>query len=266
MQRVWLVLMMMSLGFAGLASTIHAESIPRPAAPTAVGQLPAEASGLALTAALMGVGYRDDGALDSQGRYTTFEEPRKIHTEPGFNCSGFTLAAWRFLTGQNIALDAARADNNGNSGPSSPLGEDWDFGFDLITNLATGYQLAILAPDGETATSHAALLAADPMDWRGFPMADAEAWRKVASRMAPGDLALATVSKRVKRAPYQLLHYHVGVLAAEGGRVWFMHATPKSGVHRFDIATAKGAASLAGEFKGNAGDKRVLVLRTRQGG
>lgn len=243
----------------------HAATIPRPDAPPALAALPANASGLELATALLGIAYREDGVLDEQGRYTTFEPPRKVLADPGLNCSGFVVSAWRYLTGRNITLDEARADANANSGPGSPMGADWDFGFDVLLNLTPGRELAMLDAAGATPVTRDALMTADPAKLRGFSMTDPAAWKAVAGQLKAGELGLVTVSKSTTWKGYTLLHYHVAVLVPDtAGHVWIMHATPKAGAHRLDLATAAGVAGLVKEFGGGKqDDKRALVLRVR---
>ncbi len=36
----------------------------------------------------LGIPYRDDGALDARGYFTTFADPERILDTPGLNCSG----------------------------------------------------------------------------------------------------------------------------------------------------------------------------------
>ena len=89
-------------------------------------------------APLLGQPFRVDGAQDEEGRWVTFNRPDKISSAPGFNCSGFTVAAARLLLARPFSLAEATRDRRGDSGPGSPLGPDWDFGLDLIFNLSEG--------------------------------------------------------------------------------------------------------------------------------
>ena len=70
----------------------------------------------------LGIPYRDDGAIDSNGNFTTFSRPDTILSTPGLNCSGLVLSASRFLFGKNFALSEAVRDRQGNSGPGARLG------------------------------------------------------------------------------------------------------------------------------------------------
>ena len=109
-------------------------------------------------APLLGQPFRVDGAQDEEGRWVTFNRPDEISSAPGFNCSGFTVAAARLLLARPFSLAEATRDRRGDSGPASPLGPDWDFGLDLILNLSEGRALRTLPetpfsllPPGRTA-------------------------------------------------------------------------------------------------------------------
>ncbi|MEJ2716140.1 MAG: hypothetical protein P8182_03240, partial [Deltaproteobacteria bacterium] len=86
----------------------------------------------------LGIPYRDDGVLDSRGRFTTFNRPDEIYSTPGMNCSGLVLSVSRFLLNKNFTLTEASRDRQNNSGPGAAFGKDWDFGLDLILNLTDG--------------------------------------------------------------------------------------------------------------------------------
>jgi hypothetical protein len=209
-------------------------------------------------AAFLDIPYRDDATVDEFGRFTLFEHPETTLEAPGLNCSGFVLSVSRFLLQKNITLAQAKKDRAGDSGPESPHGRDWDFGFDLVRNIADGPSCRAILPDGSapdvtSATGHTL---------RGFPIADTAAWGRVLPRLRPGFVYLASISKPVKKRGYTLLHYHVAlILPAPDGTVSFFHATPGSGSHRVVISTPKGLAQLQSQFRDKARhEKRILLL------
>jgi hypothetical protein len=97
----------------------------------------------------LGIPYRDDGVLNNEGQFTTFNRPDRIYPSPGMNCSGLVLSVSRFLLNKNFSLTAVTRDRQNNSGPGSPLGKDWDFGLDLILNLTEGIPRRVVMPDGK---------------------------------------------------------------------------------------------------------------------
>lgn len=92
-----------------------------------------------LLAPLLNIPYRADGAVTQAGVYTTFADPHKRFTSPGLNCSGFVLAAARLLFRSSLSVEAAGFDRWNDSGPDSPLGHDWDYGWDLLCNLVDNF-------------------------------------------------------------------------------------------------------------------------------
>jgi cell wall-associated NlpC family hydrolase len=226
--------------------------------------------------AFLGVPYRPDGALDASGRWTLFADPTARLAAPGLNCSGFVLAAVRAVlqawpgSSQPPDIRAVQRDRQGDSGPGSPLGLQWDFGLDLVLNLSQGLPRRVIAagPPGfdYSPRAHAPL---DSLDLavapgrtdglRGFALRDASAWQRVLDRAQPGRLYLLSFSKPTSRPGYRLLHYHVGLLLAdERSRVWLYHATPNSGAHRLELTSQAGMVRFRRQFGG--GDKRVLAV------
>lgn len=219
--------------------------------------LPARATDDPMTvlAPLLGIPYRNDGVTDPTGRYTTFADPAARFGTPGLNCSGFVVTASRALLGRPLPLAAVKRDRKGDSGPNSPRGQDWDFGYDLLVNITEGLPRQVLLSNGASPD----IDAADPAGLRGFPLHDATAWAAVLPRIRPGRLVLATLSKMVRG---RLLFYHVGLLVADpAGRIWFYHATPGHGVHRLGIDRPAGMTALLQEFaEKHFGDKKILLL------
>ncbi|WP_300160366.1 hypothetical protein [Solidesulfovibrio sp.] len=204
---------------------------------------------------LSGLPYRDDGVDDPAGRHTLFADPGTSFPTPGYNCSGFVTTASRALLGRPLPLDAAKRDRKGDSGPGSPKGEDWDFGYDLICNITEGLPRRVLAPGAPPADP--ALL--DAAKTRGFPLHDAAAWTQALAGLRPGEMAFAALSKTIKG---RLYYYHVALVVRDpAGRVFFHHATPGTGVHRLEISSSAGMAALKKEFaEKRFGDKWVLLV------
>jgi hypothetical protein len=208
----------------------------------------------------LGIPYRDDGALDSQGRFTTFEDPTRVFDSPGLNCSGLVLSVCRFLYDKNWTLEQAMGDPQENSGPTSQLGKDWDFGLDLILNISQGGQRRALMPDG----GQHAVSEFDGINARGFDLHDRAAWRAVLAQMQPGRAYLGSISKVASKPGYRVLHYHVVLMLPDSkGNVWLYHATHRSNVHKMNMNTAKGMGRFMSEFTGARDDgKRMIVVES----
>ena len=139
----------------------------------------------------LGIPYRDDGALDHSGHFTTFAHADRVLDTPGLNCSGLVLSVSRFLFNKNWSLEQAVRDRLGNSGPNAALGQDWDFGWDLVLNLTEGTPRRVIMPDG----SNPSLDNADGTTLRGLDLHDEEAWARVLPQMQPGRVYLGSISK-----------------------------------------------------------------------
>jgi len=206
----------------------------------------------------LGIPYRDDGTLDSGGRFTTFGNPERILDTPGLNCSGLVLSVARFLFNKNFSLAEATRDRLGNSGDNSALGKDWDFGWDLILNLTEGGQPRLLSPDSK---NHP-IESVDGINTRGFDLHDTAAWRGILSQMQPGKVYLGSISRPTNKRGYKVLHYHVVLMLPDGkGGVWLYHSTQRSNVHRMNIATTQGMNRFQSQFRGSREDaKNILVV------
>ncbi len=229
------------------------------------GPCPANRDPVAVAEAFVGVPYRQDGVLDSQGRYVTFQRPDKVFTTPGLNCSGLVLALTRCLYGRDTSLKAAMRDRHGDSGPMAAGGQDWDFGWDFILNISEGLERRVLDPEPKAQGAPQA----DGIGLRGFAVHDDQAWRQILPRIRPGFVYLASLSGYRSG---RLLHHHVGVILADGqGRVLLFHATPKGGgVHRLDLNSAAGLAAFQGLYPDTPERdekllaERILILETRR--
>lgn len=206
----------------------------------------------------LGIPYRDDGALDNKGYFTTFSQPDRFFDSPGLNCSGLVVSISRFLFDRNWSLEEVTRDRQGNSGPDSPNGKDWDFGWDLILNISDGVQRRVIMPDDQNYS----IESADGTTLRGFDLHDANAWRNVLEKMKPGRVYLGSISRNARERGNRLLHYHVVLmLPDEKGGVQLYHATRRSQVHRINIHSQQGLNRFMGQFSGARGDvKKILIV------
>lgn len=202
--------------------------------------------------------YREDGALDDRGYFTTFADPEVLFDTPGLNCSGLVVSISRFLFNKNWKLAEVTRDRQGNSGVGSPMGKDWDFGWDLIMNLSEGRNRKVVMPDQRGYSVEKA----DGSTLRGFDLHDPEAWRSVMARMRPGHVYLGSISKPSNTPGYKLLHYHVVLMLPDGkGHIYLYHATHRSNVHKIDIAAQRGLGRLMSQFGNVRGQpKKILVV------
>ncbi|MEW5721854.1 MAG: hypothetical protein AB1896_02015 [Thermodesulfobacteriota bacterium] len=215
---------------------------------------------VAVADTFLNIPYRLDGTLDEQGRFTLFEEPDRIFDDPGLNCSGLLLSATRFLLRRNITLQEAQFDRLGDSGLESPLGKNWDYGWDLILNLTEGRWRQVVMPDdgdyhleGQTAET-----------LRGFDLQDQAAWEKVLARIKPGYLYLASLSKPTAKAA--ALHWHVSLILADAkGGVYLYQTTRTSNrTYRTDLRSASGRDRFHQAFPHSwRGKKMILIIETK---
>ncbi len=206
----------------------------------------------------LGIAYRDDGTLDSQGHFTAFDRQDRFFETPGLNCSGLVVSVSRFLFDKNWTLEEVTRDRQGNSGNNAQLGKDWDFGWDLIFNLTEGKPRRIIMPEPGNYTVEGS----DGITLRGFDLHDSAAWQKVLSQMKPGRMYLGSISRPAPERGYRVLHYHVVLMLPDGkGGVWLYHATRRSHVHRMNISTPQGMSRFMSQFKGSRGNaKKILIV------
>ncbi len=207
---------------------------------------------------LEGIPYQGDAAVNRDGEFTFFAQPEIFLKKPGLNCSGFTVAASRYYFNRNYNLADVTLDRLADSGPDSPYGQDWDFGYDLVLNVTEGLKRRAVLPFGETAV----IEDNNGMTLRGFELSDRTAWADVLSQMTPGHVYLFSMSKPIKFKNYKVLHYHVGVIVPdESGHIWLCHATRKSGVNKVDISNQ---ANLEPIIKANPdsdlGVRKILII------
>lgn len=205
----------------------------------------------------LGIKYRVDGTTDKNENYTTFSDPTKRYKKAGLNCSGFVHTASKQLLGKSFAIDDVTKDTNKNSSKNAPLGEDWDFGRDLILNIASNYSHSFINDEW---------IDADSTSSDGIRTDDLRGWKELFKRINKDDIYLVVFSKPVSKPPYKVLYYHVGIIIKDNnGNVWLYHSTPIQGVHRVWLNYDEKMTPFQKEFKKNpAYDKRVLVLELEQ--
>ena len=205
----------------------------------------------------LNIAYRVDGAIDEQGRYTLFAKPDQFFKEPGLNCSGFVLEASRLLLRKNIPLDFAARDRLEDSGPGAVLGEDWDFGWDLILNISEGFERTLLLPGGELADP----TVGSGLSPLGFDLHAPETWRELPNRIRQNHLYLVSFSKPVKQHKYSLMHYHVGLLIRISEKDWYIyHTTNKRGkVSRENLGSEQGLNRFLRSYA-NTGNARKHIF------
>jgi hypothetical protein len=223
--------------------------------PPGVG-VPPSGSAEEILDAFLRIPYRKDGAVSEDGRNTLWADPSKSFPGPGLNCSGFMVAASRFLMGVNFTLDEAKRDISSDSGKGAPLGEDWDFGLDAALNLAGGGSV-IFPWQGEYGRVE---------DGRGRPLGlgadvDGEGFVEALGRIVPGKLYFFAVSKPDARFGGGLSYYHNGIaIAARDGGVSLYHATGRGGVNRMRLSTPAGLATFRKYYPPLRSGKRRVVF------
>lgn len=234
---------------------IHAAPPEEP--PAVLAQTKQRPRPAAVLQTLLGIPYREDGVRNDHQQYATFNAPDTVCASPGLNCSGLALEASRRVLERNIPVKEAARDRLGDSGPDSPSGRDWDFGFDLIMNIAEGTRHEILLPEG----------AAMPEELTGktvpafSPHAPAFA-DDLLPRITEDRLYLVSFSKHKTPDAPAHLHYHTGILVREGAAVWYYGATHGSRrVIRLNLASPEGLAAFRRGFRNTgASHKRLTVI------
>jgi hypothetical protein len=202
---------------------------------------------------LLGIPYGVDAVQDERGRWTTFTHPDKELSAPGLNCSGFVLAAACKLLGRTLSPEQATVDRQSNSGKNAALGQDWDFGWDLVMNLSEGFPRRALLPEG-----HVRVEGTDGLTQRGFSMSNDTAWTKIMPRIMEGRVYLASISRKAKGSAKKIQHYHTALLLRDGkGRVWFYQTMPRGRSHRLNLSIDEGRQTLHRMF---GEGKWILIL------
>ena len=186
-----------------------------------------------------GLPYRVDGALDEHGRWTFWADPDKETASVGLNCSGFVAAASRSIWGQTFSLEAAKNDRLNDSGPEAPMGEDWDFGLDLILNLTDELPRQLIPNPYEYQDVDSHLWNA--VDLRGVNI-DSMAFPDMLAQLRHGRIYYFAISRPDRKFKGGISFYHVGIILREKSAIWMYHATAKAGVSRVNLAGERGVA------------------------
>jgi len=223
----------------------------------------AAGEGAALTRSLerfLGLPFREDGALSEAGQWVTFNNPDLVSEKPGFNCSGFTVAAARELLGFDFNLTEASRDRRGDSGPGADLGEDWDFGLDLILNLAENYPHRFLPePENREPPPLIPMKPRRSLGW-GVSLHSPE-FEDLLAELQPGKFCFFTLSKPDGRFPAGVSYYHVGVIIPEPPNIWLYHTTVGANTYRVNLAAAEGLARFRRHFKPIVnGERRIFMV------
>ena len=216
----------------------------------------------AVIAALLNVPYRDDGTIDEKGRFTLFADQEKIFSSPGLNCSGLVLEVSRFIFRRNVTVPEAVRDRLGDSGPGAALGEDWDFGWDLVLNLSEGLARSMLLPGGASVDPGTL----DGLAAQGFDLHAESTWEELSGRIQPDCLYLVSFNTESHRKGYKRQHYHVALLhLAADGSLRITQATSQSRkVYQRNLSTKDGLALFLHSFA-NTGSirKKIAVVEVR---
>ena len=203
----------------------------------------------------LGIPYRPDGIINDDGEYALFNAPDTPLPTPGLNCSGLVLAASRIILDHNISVASAVRDREGDSGPNSPDGHDWDFGFDLIMNISEGWPRAVLAPGSLVSISKVTGKTAPSFDFHAPAFA-----AEFLPHIRKNGLYLVSFSKHKTAASPASLHYHTGIVVRDGGNVWLYSTTASSGkVIRHNLSTPEGLERFRHSFRNTPGSYKRLT-------
>jgi len=160
------------------------------------------------------------------------------------------VAAARLLLARPVSLAEAAQDRRGDSGPGAPLGRDWDFGLDLVLNLAEGrFVRALPETDFESSA----------LGW-GISLHSRE-FEDLLGQIRPGDFAFFCFSRPDRRFPAGISYYHVGLIVPEPPHIWLYHATRGLGTHRVDLADPAQLARFRRHFPAPArGERRIFMV------
>ena len=210
----------------------------------------------------LGIPYRPDGIINDNGKYALFNEPTTCFSSPGLNCSGFVLAASRIILDRNISVASVVRDREGDSGPASPNGHDWDFGFDLIMNICEDVPCTILAPDRLAAMSKVTGKTAPSFDPHSHAFTS-----EFLPHIQRNGFYLLSFSKHKTPDSPAYLHYHTGIVVRDGNNVWLYSTTSNSGkVIRYNLNDDNELSRFRSSFKNTPGSfKRLTVIAVNVG-
>ncbi|MDR1487791.1 MAG: hypothetical protein LBT62_07380 [Deltaproteobacteria bacterium] len=239
----------------GVRPILAQPATPPPLPPTIT--LPSEEGVENILNVLLKIPYRADGVVSDDGRWTTWKQPQTTLESPGLNCSGFLLEAARLLLGRNITLQEASFDRDQDSGLDSPLGQDWDFGLDLLLNLAKVKQQELLPTPQEDKLDQSP--SNRPMGL-GIDI-NGDDFEPFLKQLPAPNVYLLVISKPERRLKSGLAYYHVGLLHVDlQGAIWLYQATPKAGAHRINIASKEGLSAIRRYFPPIKGTQRRMAL------
>ena len=205
------------------------------------------------------ISYRSDGASTVQGEYTLFADPSARFKTPGYNCSGFVLAATRVLLDAAITIEDAKQDRFADSGPESPHGEDWDFGWDLLLNLSEGRERVFLLPTGGK-VDPASL---DGFAAKGFDFHAPGVFDALLARVQKDHLYLLSFNRATTKKGYTHMHYHVGLMVMGKNNQIYMYQTTtesKRSYRRNMSDSVEKAEFLRAFANTSSGRKHMAVL------
>lgn len=211
----------------------------------------------------LGIAYRNDGVINDTGQFATFNAPDVVLAGPGLNCSGFVLAASRAVLRAPIPVAAAQRDRLHDSGPTSPHGHDWDFGFDLIMNIGEQFPHALLLSPDHTASRSVSGPPSEQATGKTAPSFDPHGpeIEALLPRIGTDALYLVSFSKHTTPDAPPRLHYHTALIAREGSAVWLYSTTRASGkVVRMDLASPGGLARFRKSFQNTRGSHKRLTI------
>lgn len=184
-----------------------------------------------------GLPYRVDGALDNNGRWTLWANQGKEFNQPGLNCSGLTTAVSRSIFNHNIPLNQAKNDRLKDAGKNSSMGEDWNFGINLILNLTDNLPRKLIPNPYEGKKTNPRSWSAH--DLRGISI-DSSKFLWLLNQVKKDHIYYFSISKPDSRFKGGLSFYHVGFFIRDHDKVWMYHATGKGNVYRVNIAGQTG--------------------------
>jgi len=222
---------------------------------------------LGILNSFLGLPFRIDGVISDQGYWTTWQNPEKKLNSPGLNCSGFTISAARYILNDNFPLQTLKRDLFNNSDSQAKCGEDWDFGLDIILNLATSSpnQFRLLPnPEPASTVSYSINQNGRPVGW-GIDLHSPEL-PEILSRFKINHLYYFVFSKPDRRFPCGLSYYHAGIiLPDDNGALWLYQSTARAGVHRINLNNPKNLATLRRFFPPvkNGGERRAFFIEIK---
>ena len=208
--------------------------------------------------AFLGVPYRVNGAINNKGQYVSFNQNDHIYQTAGLNCSGFVLEASRFLLQKNMSIEQVKIDRNNDSSMDSPYGVDWDFGWDLILNIAEGTSAQFLLPEGQV-TAPSLVTAFSP---RGFDLHKPETWQELPTRLKQKHLYLVSFYRDTNKKGYQLQHYHVGLFYVDDvNQIWLYQTTGSAKkVYRRNLSDQYQRAIFLKSFANSGGHRKYIAI------